>query len=89
MNALLELVDVVGQVEDHQSCVLQSNLTHKPIFIVLHTNLLLRLQHHHRHLAYQQRRTTPWYTCHGTQLADVQHNLRVGFNIVWSVLYER
>ena len=44
---LLELVDVIGEVEDHETRVLQSNLADETIFVSVNANLLLRL--------YQQR----------------------------------
>ena len=44
---VLELVDVIGEIEDHQSSVLQSNLTDKSILVVVNANLLLRLRPQH------------------------------------------
>ena len=47
MYDVLELVDVVGEVEDHESSVLQSNLTDQSILVVVNANLLLRLRRQH------------------------------------------
>ena len=46
-DAVLELVDVVGEVEDHQSSVLQSDLTDQSIVVVVNADLLLRLRRQH------------------------------------------
>jgi len=46
-NDVLKLVDVVGEVKNHQSCVLQSDLTDEAIFVVVNANLLLRLRQQH------------------------------------------
>ena len=40
----LELVDVVGEIENHETGVVQGDLTDKSIFVVVNTNLLLCLQ---------------------------------------------
>jgi len=60
---VLELVDVVGEVENHETRILQSNLTDESIFVVVNTNLLLRLQ--------QQQRTTT--ACERDESATTTH----------------
>ena len=41
---LLELVDVVCEIKNHESRVVQRYLADKSVFVVVNTNLLFRLQ---------------------------------------------